>query len=255
MDALIKYADVLRPLTIEEFDANLDAIQSAIESLEATGMPGVGLKSVTRGEDGIVTFTGTNDTVLGSFPLTASAPFIIAGAWAPEVAYTERNIVRVAGTSYICGTPHTSAATFQEDLLAGKWMLLVEGAEGIAGIVPVAGQAGKFRVVTTHDRTMEFTVPALVGEGIADVDIITDWDTETYEMVLTGTKDTQWHAPLPQPLVKPPARVLPVDAIADTLTSPSTVQEALEELVSRVKALETENQSLKSRVTALEAQP
>lgn len=119
------YAELERPLTAEEVDANWNAIKSSYDEM-AGGF--VKLAGFQVSEDGAyLVAIGTDGNPMAEIPMPA--PFLNAGTWSSGNPYDNRSLVSYEDVTYLCVIPHESGADFYDDLDNGFWLPLGGGGD------------------------------------------------------------------------------------------------------------------------------
>ncbi|MBJ6986057.1 hypothetical protein [Devosia sp. MC521] len=135
MDAL----DLRTPDNTDDFNAghinlNWSDIQERVNYLltqEANG--GNRLSAIAVDDDGLMTMTLSDGTILGPVPLPR-APLGLKGDWAPGFPYRIGDVVAHDGGSLACRSSHESSEDLQDDMDAGRWQVIaVGGGSGSGG--------------------------------------------------------------------------------------------------------------------------
>jgi hypothetical protein len=127
MDPLVLHTSATPGMNAAKIDENWEAIKDRVNGLiEAMESGGVYITSMSVDAEGKLSFGLSNATTLGPVQLPR-APIVLRGDWATATAYAAADIVSKLGGSYICVVAHESD-DFDDDLTAGKWQVLAEGA-------------------------------------------------------------------------------------------------------------------------------
>lgn len=111
-------ANPTQPLPAPEVDAELIDIQTSIGTIVDSIM------DVRRSDGALKNTCVTADSLAADVRSLMMGNFNPRGSWTQAVAYAVKDTVVKEGATYMCALPHTSSASFPNDLAAGKWLLV-----------------------------------------------------------------------------------------------------------------------------------
>lgn len=112
-----------KPLRGSEVDAELDAVKLTTDQLRAN----IGL--IQRDDGKLANQSVTPESLsAGALAMIHQGEYVPRGAWVAARVYALGDLVDFNAATYLCIVAHTSVTQFANDLAAGRWLLIANGA-------------------------------------------------------------------------------------------------------------------------------
>jgi hypothetical protein len=112
-----------KPLPATELDAELNAIELAIDQTQAN------LALIQRDDGRLANQSVTPESLsTATLALIGQGQYTPRGQWVTATVYAVGDLVEFNLSTYLCITAHTSAGTFLSDLETDKWLLIANAA-------------------------------------------------------------------------------------------------------------------------------
>lgn len=112
-----------KPLRGSEVDAELDAIKLTTDQLRANAA------RIQRDDGALANQSVTPESLsAGALAMIHQGEYVPRGAWGAATAYALGDVVAFNAATYLCIVAHTSVTQFANDLTAGRWLLIANGA-------------------------------------------------------------------------------------------------------------------------------
>lgn len=154
-----------KPLPATQLDNELNAIELTLDQTAAN------LAQIQRDDGALANQVVTPDSLsAGTLALISQGEYNPRGAWTSATAYVAGDVVSYNASTYLCLASHTSVTQFANDLSAGRWLLIANGAlTGQSSAVDLFSGTGSQTVFTlTYNYTGNNAAVVFVG-GVAQV--------------------------------------------------------------------------------------
>lgn len=112
-----------KPLPATQLDNELNAIELTLDQTAAN------LAQIQRDDGALANQVVTPDSLsAGTLALISQGEYNPRGAWTSATAYVAGDVVSYNASTYLCLASHTSVTQFANDLSAGRWLLIANGA-------------------------------------------------------------------------------------------------------------------------------
>jgi hypothetical protein len=112
-----------KPLRGSEVDAELDAVKLTTDQLRSN----IGL--IQRDDGKLANQAVTPESLsAGALAMIHQGEYVPRGAWVAARVYELGDLVDFNAATYLCVVAHTSVTQFANDLAAGRWLLIANGA-------------------------------------------------------------------------------------------------------------------------------